>query len=122
MKTPIEGIGMNTTTPNSEQPSLIQRRKVTFGESRMKRLRQFLLTGALLAGVLSTVSLALGAQKLWSGVAGDTFWSSGGNWSPAGIPGPSDNVTFTNDGVAVDFYANGGAVNNVVDAGFVTGI
>jgi hypothetical protein len=76
----------------------------------------------LVAGVLSPASSASGAPIAWNGLAGDTLWSTGGNWSPTGIPGVSDNVTFTNLGVAANPIALGGSVNNLVDAGFLTSI
>lgn len=88
----------------------------------MKILQRHLLTGPLLVAVLSTATSTLGASKLWLGAVGDGLWSSGGNWSPAGAPGVSDNVTFTNDGASDNPIGLGGGANNIVDAAFVTSI
>src|SRR5438309_1207398 len=84
--------------------------KAVFESSPMKNLQQLLVTGTLLAGVLTIATSVLGAPKLWSGAAGATLWSSGGNWSPAGVPIVSDNVTFTNDGVTNNSIVLGGSV------------
>src|SRR5262245_5734164 len=118
LKTPILRTAMNAATPNPEQPSAPQLRKAVSRIRQMKDLRPFLITATLLAFVLTIAISVSAAQKLWSGAAGDTFWSSGGNWSPAGIPGASNNLTFTNDGVSDNPIVLGGALNNVVDAGF----
>ena len=76
-------------------------------------LPTLIVLGAVLANPASI------AQKAWSGTAGNTLWSAGENWSPAGAPGASDNVTFTNDGVSDNPIVLGGSVNNVVGASFV---
>ncbi|MBI3851972.1 MAG: hypothetical protein HY298_17075 [Verrucomicrobia bacterium] len=122
MNASSEGSTLKAATPKPERPSSPLIRKSVFGVCQVKNLHRLLISGTLLAGVLAAASSASAAQKLWNGLAGDTFWSSGGNWSLAGAPGVSDNVAFTNDGVAADFYVNGGAVNNVVDAGFLNSI
>ena len=113
---------MNPLTRNLKRSASTQCRKAVFGSCLMKHLQQLLVIGALLAGVLTTSTSVLSAPRLWSGAAGDTLWSSGANWSPAGNPGVSDNVTFTNDGVTDNPIVLGGAIKNVVDAGFVTSI
>jgi hypothetical protein len=76
---------------------------------------------ALLAASLAAVTpAASGAQKLWTGSAGDMLWSSSGNWSPAGMPGVSDNVILTND-AATDFpFALGGSPDNFADSLFIS--
>src|SRR5437016_5258552 len=89
----------------------------TFRTSYMKHLQPLFVTGALLLGVCIAPSSASAASRAWSGAGADTFWSTAGNWSPSGIPGVSDNVTFTNVGGAANPIALGGAVNNLVDAG-----
>jgi hypothetical protein len=77
---------------------------------------QKLMSGILVGGMLAIATTAFGAQKLWSGLAGDTFWSTAGNWSPAGMPVVLDNVTFTNDGAAPDALT----INNIVDPLFLS--
>jgi hypothetical protein len=84
--------------------------------------RQRLFTVTLLAGVLATTTLAQAALQTWNGGAGDTFWSSEGNWSPSGVPGANVNVRFTTDGVSDNPFALGGVVNNAVDGLFGTSI
>lgn len=76
----------------------------------------------VLAVSLPMLLSARAAQKLWTGAAADTLWSTTANWSPAGLPGPSDNVTFTNLGAADAPLVLGGAVNTVVDGGFSSSI
>jgi hypothetical protein len=83
--------------------------------------RERLFVAGLLATILATfVSSASGAQKQWSGLAGDMLWSTGGNWSPTGAPGTADNVVFGNDGITDFPYALGGSANNIVDSTSVT--
>lgn len=79
-------------------------------------------TFLLLTAFLMTAISASGATKAWTGAAGDMLWSSSGNWLPTGVPGPADNVTFTNAGATDSSIAVGGSVNNIVDAGFLTPI
>jgi hypothetical protein len=88
----------------------------------MKHLQHLFITGTLLTSFFITESSASAALKTWSGTAGDTLWSSAGNWLPIGIPGVSDNVTFTNVDGAATPIGLGGLVNNQVDAGFLTSI
>ena len=78
----------------------------------MKFIKNGIVLGAVLANPASI------AQKAWSGTAGNTLWSAGENWSPAGAPGASDNVTFTNDGVSDNPIVLGGSANNVLDHRF----
>ena len=83
--------------------------------------RERLFVAGLLATSLATFVLsASGAQKQWSGLAGDMLWSTGGNWSPTGAPGTADNVVFGNDGITDFPYALGGSANNIVDTTSVT--
>src|SRR6266542_5177068 len=88
----------------------------------MKYPKCILPTLIMLGVVLTTANPASAAPKTWNGTAGDTLWSSGGNWSPAGAPAAGDNVTFTNDGVSDNPIVLGGSVNNAVDAAFVNSI
>ncbi len=73
-----------------------------------------LINGTLFAALVILANSVPAAPAFWSGAAGDTLWSSSGNWSPAGPPGISSNVIFTNDGVAFDIFT----VNNIVDPAF----
>lgn len=68
---------------------------------------------SLLAGCLMACATA-GAQNVWTGAAGDTNWSNGGNWSFAAPPGPSDIVTF--DHTYPGFLA--ATVDNIVNNDF----
>src|SRR5215212_713028 len=77
---------------------------------------QKLMSGILVAAILGGATTAFGAQKIWSGLAGDSLWSTAANWSLIGMPGVSDNVTFTNEGTVPVAYT----INNIVDAGFVS--
>jgi hypothetical protein len=87
----------------------------------MINLRRLLATRTVLAVTFAAASTSgWGASKLWSGGAGDTLWSTAENWSPAGVPGLGDNVTFTNDFVSDSPFAVGGAIDNVIDDGFTT--
>ena len=50
---------------------------------------------------------------VWSGASGtDLYWSTFGNWSPIGVPGPGSTVLFTNSGATTSATAT----NNVVTA------
>jgi hypothetical protein len=69
------------------------------------------ISGTLSAALVTFASSVSAVPTFWSGAAGDTSWSSGENWSPAGLPGTSANVIFINDGVALDAFT----VNNIVD-------
>src|SRR6266545_3047160 len=86
----------------------------------MKTPKCILPTLIALGAVLTTAYPAAAALRTWNGGAGDTLWSTGGNWSPAGAP--TDNVTFTNAGVSDNPIVLGGPANNVVDAAFVNSI
>lgn len=56
----------------------------------------------------------------WSGASGsDLFWSTAGNWNPAGVPGEGDLAFFNDAGAA---SASGEAyINNVVSASHTVG-
>jgi hypothetical protein len=89
------------------------------GSLRGSALRpRFWLAGFVLvvAAILGSASWA--AEKIWMGVAADTLWSTGNNWSTVGAPAPGDNVTFTNLDFTDASFVLGGAANNVVDAAF----
>src|SRR5215470_426847 len=75
----------------------------------------------LLAASLAAIApAASGAQKLWTGSAGDMLWSSSGNWSPIGMPLITDSVILTND-AATDFpFALGGSPDNFADSLFIS--
>jgi hypothetical protein len=75
-----------------------------------------LIGGTLFAALVTLANSLSAAPTFWNGAAGDTLWSSGANWSPAGAPGTSANVIFTNDGVAGDVFT----VNNLVDLAFAS--
>ncbi|MCI0746319.1 MAG: hypothetical protein L0Y58_13030 [Verrucomicrobia subdivision 3 bacterium] len=79
----------------------------------MKKAPQ-VMSGIPFAALLTLAGSVSAAPTFWSGAAGDTLWSSGGNWSPAGAPGITANVIFTNDAVALDAFT----VNNIVDLDF----
>jgi hypothetical protein len=72
------------------------------------------ISATVFVALFTLASSLSAAPTFWSGAAGDALWSSGGNWSPAGPPGISANVIFTNDGVAGDTFT----VNNIVDLAF----
>jgi hypothetical protein len=110
---------MKPLLPTREWSMLVQLRKTVL---RGCKHRQRLLTVTLLVGGLITTTSAQAALQTWNGAAGDTFWSSEGNWSPIGIPGASVNVRFTNDAASSNPFGLGGAVNNVVDGSFTTSI
>src|SRR5262245_28074973 len=119
MKSLSKGNATGPVNRNFDRTSVARHCKTVFGILPIRNPSSLALMTMLIAGVLATPTLSMGAQKLWSGLAGDTLWSTGGNWSPAGMPGVSDNVTFTNDGVAANPFTLGGAVNNIVDAAFL---
>jgi len=79
----------------------------------MKHARQ-VIRGTLFVALFTLASSVSAVPIFWSGAGGDAWWSSGGNWSSAGAPGISDNVIFTNEGVALDIFT----VNNIVDLFF----
>jgi len=109
---------MNATPQKSELTSGTAWRRPgpTDQQSRPLFLNITLLAGAI---AMLAITPAWGALQSWNGAAGDTFWSSAGNWSLAAVPGPSDNVAFTNDAAADNPLIFGGVVNNVVDSGLV---
>jgi hypothetical protein len=76
------------------------------------------MLGLSLAGLSALEMPNWAAPKIWSPQVGDTRWSAAANWNSPGIPGPNDNVTFTNL-AAADFPLNaGGVLNSTVDADF----
>jgi autotransporter-associated beta strand protein len=48
------------------------------------------------------VSIARAGTNAWSALGGDLFWSTAGNWSPSGPPGPNDEARFFNPGAVAD--------------------
>jgi fibronectin-binding autotransporter adhesin len=57
----------------------------------------------LAALILSLLVPAVRAgTNAWSALGGDTFWSTAGNWSPSGPPGPNDEARFFNPGAVAD--------------------
>ena len=111
---------MNPIPAHPAGPISIRLQRAILGASHRKVLRHLGLMVTLLAGVVTATAPAWGAAPTWSGTAGDTLWSSEGNWSPIGVPGTSDNVRFANDGAADIPVVQGGAVNNVVDVAFLS--
>lgn len=68
-----------------------------------------LLTGLF----ISHVESARAATNLWTGASGtDLLWSTGGNWSPSGPPGATDDVQFTNTATVLSAVTS----NNIVAA------
>jgi fibronectin-binding autotransporter adhesin len=69
---------------------------------------------------LITVLLALASIRLataqasytWTGAGADMNWSTPGNWSPSGPPGPADDAQFFDPGAASDTST----INNTVSA------
>lgn len=95
-------------------------RRALLENRSMNRLHR-ILTAASIAVALAVVAhTASGAQKLWSGLAGDMLWSTAGNWSPSGMPGVSDSVVLTNDATTDFPFALGGSPDNFVDSLFVS--
>lgn len=87
----------------------------------VEKKSQRLVTAAFLATALIGTGLsASGAQKLWSGGAGDMLWSTAGNWSPLGMPLVTDSVIFTNDATTDFPLALGGSPDNFVDSLFLS--
>jgi fibronectin-binding autotransporter adhesin len=67
---------------------------------------------------LAAAAPALG-QNVWTGIAGDTNWSTAGNWSFNAIPTSSDTVAFDN----VVAGTTSALVDNIVDTDFtITGL
>jgi hypothetical protein len=76
-----------------------------------------------MVGFVATLAGSAPAAVInWTGTGTDILWSNPLNWSSGSPPGPSTNVQFINDGSAGSPIALGGAVNNVVDAGFTGSI
>lgn len=77
---------------------------------RLKQIQRFLsfdklrigmttvILSLFLAVILACPESALAVTKTWSGGASGE-WNSSGNWSPAGIPSSSDDVTIDNAAV-----------------------
>jgi hypothetical protein len=53
------------------------------------------------AAVLATAGAAHAAAKLWTG-ATDNSWSTPGNWSASGVPGPADDVTISGGSATIN--------------------
>jgi autotransporter-associated beta strand protein len=62
-------------------------------------MRKFALITLVLTLLVST---ARASTNAWSAVGGDLFWSTAGNWSPSGPPGPNDEARFFNPGAVAD--------------------
>jgi hypothetical protein len=86
------------------------------------RLSRLFKHPCLLLAICLPLGPAALAQKIWTGTAGDTLWSTPSNWTPAGVPGPADNLTFTNLDFTDTPFMQGGAVNNLVDSSFSNAI
>src|SRR5262249_10241220 len=111
---------MKPIPPHPAGPISIQLQRAILGNSHGKVLQHLGLVVTLLVGLVTAMAPAWGAVPTWSGTAGDTLWSTEGNWSPIGIPGASDNVRFANDGATDIPVVQGGTVNNVVDVAFLS--
>ena len=84
----------------------------------MKRKLTSLPTLAMLLGGLglSHPASARAATNIWTGGSGaDLFWSTAGNWSPAGLSGTADDVQFTNTATVLNAVTS----NNIVSANTV---
>ncbi len=70
--------------------------------------------------LLSSASLVIATDYTWSNAAGTFSWADAANWSPEGVPGAGDNVTF-NANTAGDTIAMDGdrTVNNITFGGNV---
>jgi len=72
----------------------------------------------ILSFIFFSISVASAATKTWITTTGAADWFVGTNWSPSGVPGPTDDVVITNantysvlltGSVAIaDFYIGGG--------------
>ena len=62
-------------------------------------MRKFALIVLILA-VLAPVARA--GTNSWSALGADLSWSTAGNWSPSGPPGPNDEARFFNPGAVAD--------------------
>ena len=73
-------------------------------------------TGLTLVGLAPSPALAVPAESIWDGGAGDGLWSSAGNWSGDVLPGPETVVRIedTADVVRVDVdtsFSGGGQLH-----------
>jgi hypothetical protein len=74
-----------------------------------------IITSATLAWAFIAPSAQ--GQSIWNAVPGasaNTNWSTAGNWTPSGVPGPTTVVAFN----LLSSVANDTTINNVVDSGF----
>ncbi len=67
----------------------------------------------LLAAGLSFANVIMAQTQQWNVSSGN--WSSGGNWSPNGVPGTITSVLLTNN---VGAATSAGTIDNIVDPGF----
>jgi fibronectin-binding autotransporter adhesin len=87
----------------------------------MKNFKCMLKAEALLVGAFAITLNVSGADKAWSGAAGDKLWNTPGNWSPAAKPTTSDDIIF-GDADATGTAGPTGLSNNIVDASFANAI
>ena len=66
-----------------------------------------------MAAGLSFANVIMAQTQQWNASSGN--WSTGGNWSPNGVPGSANNVLFTNN---VGAATSAGAIDNIVDLSF----
>ena len=86
----------------------------------MNRMTPLLKSLAPLAIALAVTLPSSGADKAWSGAAGDKLWGSAGNWSPS-KPTTADDVVF-GDADVTGTAGPAGLSNNIVDIGFANAI
>lgn len=67
-------------------------------------------------------SLALATDYTWSNGAGTMAWGDAGNWTPEGVPGTGDNITFTSTGIAADSTISMGGDRSVKSIKFGGGV
>ena len=68
------------------------------------------LVAAACVIAFSAARSAHAAAKVWDNGGGDNRWTTAANWSPDGVPGSADDVTFNNTSTAncyFDSYATG---------------
>ena len=83
-------------------------------------MRRLLFVTFILAIILALPNLSSAAcTETWTGAAGDGLWQTAGNWSPAGVPGPTDDACI---GVAFSVTLSAGAqsINSLTSDGTLT--
>ncbi|MDE3068484.1 MAG: hypothetical protein KGJ60_13185 [Verrucomicrobiota bacterium] len=80
----------------------------------MKRILQTLwLIAPLTIAIAAAPSARAQTTNAWTGASGtDLNWSTPGNWTPAGPPGPNDDAIFLDQGATNDAVS----INNIISA------